>query len=220
MGTNPYINNWSFKGTQDLIEDLLAESIAFAGINTMYIPRTVSNIDKVFGEPEHSAFNSTYVDIEMYLNEPTHYGGEGELLSKFGVEIRDNMTFWVSAKRFAEETNYKNMANAEVMFSNEPREGDLIYIDIMQRSYFQIMFVELRSVFFAQGTLPVYELSCEKFEYSGETFATGNTIIDSISTHYPVSNVETTQPDDTESFDDMSTDIIDFSEDNPFSEKW
>lgn len=220
MGTNPYINNWSYKPTQDLIEDLLAESIAFGGVNTLYLPRIVNDIDKVFGEPDHIEFNSNYFDIEMYVNETEQFGGEGELLSKFGVEIRDSLTFWVSAKRFAEETNYKNMANTEMMLSNEPREGDIVYVPAMQHNFFQIMFVETRRVFFAQGSVPLYELSCEKFEYSGETFNTGNTVIDSISTEFPVSNTETSQPDDTEEFGAITDDIIDFSEDNPFSERW
>lgn len=220
MPTNPFINNWTYKPTQDLIEDLLAESIAFGGVNTMYLPRTMNNIDEVFGEPEHSSFKGNYFDIEMYINETEQFGGEGELLSKFGVEIRDSLTFWVSKKRFAEETNYKNVANTEQMFSNQPREGDLIYIPALQGNFFQVMFVETRKIFFAQGSVPLYELACEKFEYSGETFATGNTIIDSISVEYPVSNTETTDPDNTDDFNMISDDLIDFSEDNPFSERF
>lgn len=220
MATNKFINNWTYTPTQDLIEDLVAESIAFGGVNAMYLPRTMNDIDKIFGEPAHIQFNSNYVDIEIYINETLQFGGEGELLSKFGVEIRDSLTFWISKKRFADETNYKNMANTELMFSNQPREGDLIYLPHLQGNFFQIMFVETRKIFFAQGVCPVYELACEKFEYSGETFATGNTLIDSISTQYPVSNTATTDPDDTEDFDDFSNDIIDFSEDNPFSEKF
>ena len=220
MATNPYIRNWDYTPTQDLIEDLLAESIAFAGVNVMYIPRTMNDVDKIFGEPTHAAFNSNYIDIEVYVNETVQFGGEGELLSKFGVEVRDSLTFWMSKKRFADETNYKNLANTEQEFSNQPREGDLIYIPSMQGNFFQVMFVETRKVFFAQGSTPLYELACEKFEYSGETFNTGNTIIDSISVEYPVSNTETTDPDNTLQFDDISTEIIDFSEDNPFSERF
>lgn len=220
MATNPYINNWTYKPTQDLIEDLLTESIAFGGVNVIYIPRTMEGIDKIFGEPDHISFNNKMIEIEMYLNETEQFGGEGELLSKFGVEIRDSLTFWCSKKRFNEEALNMNLANTEQMFSDQPREGDLLYIPNIQGNFFQIMFVETRRVFFAQGSVPLYELACEKFEYSGETFATGNTIIDSISVEFPVSNTETSKPDDTEAFDDMVDDIIDFSEDNPFSEKW
>lgn len=218
MATNPYIRNWDYQPTQSLIEDLLAESIAMAGVNTIYLPRTINDVDKIFGEPGHVEFKSNYIDIEMYVTETEMFGGEGELLSKFGVEVRDSLTFWVSAKRFNEETDYRNLANTEQLFSNQPREGDLVYIKDMQGTYFQVMFVENKRIFFAQGSVPLFELACEKLEYSGETFSTGNTLIDAISTEYPVSNVSTTSPDDTEEFKNIADQIVDFSEDNPFSE--
>lgn len=218
MATNPYIDNLQYDQTQSLHEDLLIESIQMYGMDVEYLPRTLYDVDKVFGEPAHTAFNKAIV-IEMYLNNVDGFDGEGDLLSKFGVEIRDQATFWVARRRFEEESENWDLANTEQMFYNYPREGDLIHLP-MNGNIFQIQFVENEKLFYNQGRLMLYELTCELFEYSGETFATGNGIIDEVSTKYSVGNTTYNQPSDNEQFNLEMDNIVDFTENNPFSEIW
>lgn len=224
MSTNPYFNHLTYTATQDLHEDLLIESIKQFGMDVIYLPRTLVDIDSLWGEAAREQFNSGFA-IEMYLNNVEGFEGNGDLLSKFGLEIRDQSTFWVSKKRFQEEVENTdttgltlNQIDQETELSEyAPREGDLIYLP-MNGNYFQIMFVEREQMFYPQGKLMVYELRTELFERSTETFNTGNTLLDGIETTYPVSNTETFQPDDTTEFGIGRDNIFDFSEDNPFSE--
>lgn len=222
MATNPYFSNLTYTPTQNLMEDLLIESIKMYGMDVIYLPRTLINIDEVWGEAAREEFNNG-VPIEMYLNNVEGFEGSGDLLSKFGVEIRDQTTFWVSRKRFGEEfENLSLMTHAQAdpeleLTYIQPREGDLIYLP-MNGNIFQIMFVEDEKLFYPQGKLMVYELRCELFERGSEDFNTGNTLIDSIETMYPVSNVETSDPDDVDIFTAEKDIIIDFTENSPFGE--
>jgi len=222
MATNPYFNHLSYAPTQTLHEDLLIESIKQFGMDIIYLPRTLIDVDAIWGEAAQEQFNAGF-SIEMYLNNVEGFEGNGDLLSKFGVEIRDQSTFWVAKRRFEEEAESSTLLTHQQTDANTaldaiaPREGDLLYLP-MNGNFFQIMFVEREQMFYPQGKLIVYELRTELFEKSTETFNTGNTIIDSISTTYPVSNTETTYPDDTNEFGIERDNILDFSEDNPFSE--
>lgn len=223
---NPYFNNLSYTPTQELHENLLIESIQQFGMDVVYLPRTLINIDEIWGEAEQEEFTNSFM-IEMYLNNVEGFEGQGDLMSKFGVEIRDQATFWVARKRFQEEAQNNEIADLLYTQSNtsieleeiQPREGDLIYLPL-NGNFFEIAFVEREQMFYPQGKLMVFELRCELFEKSTETFNTGNTIIDNVSTVYPVSNTETTYPDDTNEFGIERDNIFDFSEDNPFSEQW
>jgi hypothetical protein len=221
MATNPYFSNLTYAPTQTLMEDLLIESIKMYGMDVIYLPRTLIDIDTLWGEAAREEFNSGK-PIEMYLNNVEGFEGNGDLLSKFGVEIRDQTTFWVSRRRFQEEFENTELEFAQYdgtteLLAIQPREGDLIYLP-MNGNFFQIMFAEDEKLFYPQGKLMVYELRCELFERSSEDFNTGNTIIDSIETMYPVSNVETSMPDDTSQIAIDKDTIIDFTEHSPFGE--
>lgn len=215
MATNPYINNFH-SPTYDLHEGLLIEAIQMYGQDVTYLPRTIIDVDKVFGEAAHSEFNKGIV-IEAYLNNIDGFDGEGDLLSKFGVEIRDQATFWISRKRFEEEAYSHNYANTEQMFNNYPREGDLIHLPL-NGNIFQILFVENETIFYDNGQLPLYELTVELFEYAGETFDTGNSIIDHVTTKYHVGENLLNNPADNSQFEIDAGNIVDFSESNPFGE--
>ncbi len=217
MTVSPYLNNFH-QETYDLHESLLIESIQMYGMDVTYIPREMFDVDTVFGEPAHSSFNKGIV-IEAYLTDQEGFGGEGDLLSKFGVEIRDQTTFWIARKRFSEEAYMHNMANTAQMFSNYPREGDLIHLP-MNGNIFQIMFVENETIFYPMGQCPLYEITVELFEYSGETFNTGNAIIDHVAEKYHVGNTAFNQPADNVQFNIEQSQITDFTEDDPFSEKY
>jgi hypothetical protein len=99
MATNAYFNNFSYGREQDLVEDLTIEAIKIYGHNLKYLPRTLVNVDNAFGEDPASKFEEA-VDIEMYIKNVEGFEGEGDLLSRFGLEIRDEMILTVARKRF------------------------------------------------------------------------------------------------------------------------
>jgi len=97
--TNKYFNNFNYGREQDLLEDLIVESIKVYGHEMKYLPRTLVEEDELFGEAKLSKFEDS-VPVEMYIKNVEGFEGEGDFLSKFGVEIRDQMTFTMSRRRF------------------------------------------------------------------------------------------------------------------------
>ncbi len=166
-GTNPYINHTSLVNEQSLVESLIIESIQIHGTMMYYVPRELVSDDKLFGEDPISAFQEHY-PIEIYCDTPTGFEGDGDFVSKFGIEIRDIATFTVSKKRFQEETGRVR-----------PREGDLIYFPV-SKSLMEIKFVEHEKPFFQLGKNYTFALNCEMFEFSEEEFTTGSTEIDTL----------------------------------------
>ena len=175
MPTSVYFDKGCF-GEQNLYEDLIIEQLKVFGHDVYYMPRTLVKEDKLFGEDVLSQFNNAY-NIEMYMEEVEGYGGDKELISKFGLEIRDEVNFVVS-RRIWEQT-VSNDPN--IIVSARPNEGDLIYFPRIQK-IFQIDFVDHDDPFFQVDNLPVYKLSCSTFEYSHEAIDTGVTAIDDIET--------------------------------------
>lgn len=163
---------------QALYENIIIESLKMYGQDVFYLPRDIVAEDKVLADDVISRFNSSYV-VEMYIENTDGFDGEGDLFTKFGVEIRDQATFVVARRRWSETIGrYDNQITGD-----RPREGDLIYLP-MSRSMFQIMHVEHEQPFYALRDLPTYKLQCELFEYTGEDFDTGVLAIDKIEKDY------------------------------------
>ena len=99
MATNQYFNNFNYPREQDLIEDLTIESIKIYGHNVKYIPRVIVDEDNLFGEDKLSKFNVA-ADVEMYVRNVEGFEGEGDFMSKFGLQINDQLTLTVARKRF------------------------------------------------------------------------------------------------------------------------
>ena len=175
MSTSVYFDKGTF-GEQNLYEDLIIEQLKVFGHDVYYMPRTLVKEDKLFGEDVLSQFNDAYM-IEMYMEEVEGYGGDKELVSKFGLEIRDEVNFVVS-RRIWEQTVTED---TNIIVSTRPNEGDLIYFPRIQK-IFQIDFVDHDDPFYQVDNLPVYKLSCSTFEYSHEALDTGVTAIDAIET--------------------------------------
>ena len=175
MSTSVYFDKGTF-GEQNLYEDLIIEQLKVFGHDVYYMPRTLVKEDKLFGEDVLSQFNDAYM-IEMYMEEVEGYGGDKELISKFGLEIRDEVNFVVS-RRIWEQTVTED---TNIIVSTRPNEGDLIYFPRIQK-IFQIDFVDHDDPFYQVDNLPVYKLSCSTFEYSHEALDTGVTAIDAIET--------------------------------------
>ena len=173
MATSVYFD----KGTnneQKLYEDLIVEQLKVFGHDVYYLPRTLIKEDTLFGEDVLSKFDDAY-GIEMFMEQVEGYGGEKELVSKFGLEIRDEATFVVSRRRWISLIG----ADSNLIVSTRPNEGDLIYFPRLQK-LFEINFVDHDDPFFQVDNVPVYKLYCSTFEYSSEQLDTGITAIDAI----------------------------------------
>ncbi len=173
MATSVYFD----KGTnteQTLYEDLLIEQLKVFGHDVYYLPRTLIKEDTLFGEDVLSKFNDAY-GIEMFMEEVEGYGGDKELVSKFGLEIRDEVTFVVARRRWITLIG----ADSNLIVSTRPNEGDLIYFPRIQK-LFEINFVDHDDPFYQVDNLPVFKMYCSTFEYSSEQLDTGIAAVDTI----------------------------------------
>ena len=167
MATNSYFRNFDAKNDQELLHSIVTESIKVIGYDVSYIPRTLVNEDTILGEDSISEYKDAH-SVEMYIKSVDGFEGEGDLVSKFGLEIRDQIIFSL-ARRAWEGLD----------IGTRPKEGDLIYFGLT-RKLFQIMFVEHELPFYQSGALPTYDLTCELFTYSDEALDTGIDTIDNI----------------------------------------
>ena len=181
---NQYFNNFGHQQSQWLIEDLIIESIKIYGIEVMYMPRTLVAEDTIWGEDTLSKFEDAY-PLEMYIKNVDGFEGEGDFLSKFGLEIRDEMTLTVAQRRFDEEISLADSTTPTDATTGigRPSEGDLIYFPLNGKIY-EVKFVEHESIFYQMGSLQTYDLRCELFEYSHQVIDTGITEIDAIEDTY------------------------------------
>ncbi len=217
MATNVFFQNYNFFNEQNLIDDLVIESIQIYGVDTFYVTRNIEEFDEIMNEDGLSIFNAAY-QMEVYVKSVDGFEGEGDFLSKFGLQIRDQATFTVAIRTF--ERHVTRLQQNLI----RPNEGDLVYMP-MNKKFFKVMHVEHESVFYQTGSLQVFDMKCELFEYSNERFATG---IEDIDTHYApyrtdnVEDLETLFDVDPIAknifYEEKSKDIIDFSEVDPFSE--
>ena len=177
MATNFYFQSGIPGGRsseQLLMEDIIIECLRIYGLDTYYIPRSTVNEDDILGEDVLNKYSSAY-PLEMYMQNVTGFEGDGDLMSKFGVEIRDTATFIVSRRRWDEVI----ARSGDAVLTTRPAEGDIIYFPLT-KAFFEIKFVESTDPFFQVGKLYVYKLQCELMQYSSEVFDTGISEIDSI----------------------------------------
>jgi hypothetical protein len=169
--TNFYFNNFQNSQEQILIENLVMESIKMYGHDIFYCPRTLVAKDDIYGEDALSEYNNNY-EIDMYIKSYDSYEGDGTFLSKFNLEIRDQMTLTVSVRNFNDEIG-------QYAALDRPQEGDLIYLPMVTR-IMVIKYVNKTPIFYQMGNIQMYDLVCEIFEYSSERLNTGIEAIDSI----------------------------------------
>ena len=172
---NPYFLNNS-KQEQNLIQSLVNEQLKMYGIEIYYIPRRYVKKNTVIREVIQSEFDNAY-PIEAYLDSYEGYGGQGTILSKFGIEEQDDLTLVVSKDRYE---NYispliKNIPNIEL--ATRPKEGDLIYFPLGDR-LFEINYVEHEQPFYQLQKNYVYTLKCQLYRYEDEVLDTGVETID------------------------------------------
>jgi len=172
---NPYFNQTTFATEQNLVADLIDESIQIYGHNVYYLPRSEGNIDAFLGEDPLANFQDA-IEVEMYVKSYEAFTGQSEFISKFGLHIEDQITLVVSQRRFA---NTVTAGDATIV---RPRENDLIYIQMTptNRYLFEIRFVENKEELFQLGKLYTYELRCEMMNFTNEVVNTGNTDVDAV----------------------------------------
>lgn len=238
MTTNVFFNNFESYAEQTLIENLIIESIRMYGHDLYYCPRTVVDKDDIFTEDQLSSYNDAYL-IEMYIKNVEGFEGEGDFLSKFNIQIRDEITFTVANRVFADDIGAPEIIT-------RPREGDLIFFPLTGKVYI-VKFVENQAVFYQLGSLQTYDLRCEMFEYSSEKLNTGVPQIDVLEELYSqnigvnndlasyangdiIMNANTGRPmaadsynindpfAENDTFQSSGAGIIDFTETDPFSE--
>jgi hypothetical protein len=195
LATNFFFNNFQNSGEQLLIENLIIESIKIYGHDVYFIRRRTRNVDKIFNEdPLHEYTDA--VLVEMYIKNVDGFGGDGDFLSKFNLQIRDQITFSIARRTFADEVGSVATAPPTADLSVEqlatierdrPLEGDLIYFPL-NKKLFEIKFVEHEAIFYQMGALQTYDLRCELFEYNNEYFDTGILEIDRMSDSYSLSS--------------------------------
>ena len=174
-GTSTYFHNFNASGEQRLLEDLIIESIKIYGQDMLYIPRVINSFDPLYTEDDQSEYDHA-IPIELYIKSVDGFEGDGQFLSKFGLEIRDQVTLTVARRIFNEEI--KSITDQE-----HPNEGDIIYFPL-NKKLFQIKYVNYKPFFYQLGTLPTYDLVCEIFQYSSQKFNTGVADIDHIQTDF------------------------------------
>ena len=176
MATNLYFNNYNDTPEQRLMEDLMIETIKINGVDCYYIPNINETArDLIYGEDPLKKFTAAY-PLEMYVTNVDGYEGEREFFSKFGLEIRNNMSVIVSKRSFARWVPQDRYAR--------PREGDLIYVPFLSQrgEMYEIKYVNYSEAFYILGNkYPYfYKLELEKFKYSQETIDVGIPDVDNI----------------------------------------
>lgn len=239
MVTNPAFNNFQAFSEQQLYEDQIVEAIQIHGQDMWYVPRRKINKDQIYFADDVSEFDSAYL-VDIYIKSIDGFQGDQSFMSRFQIEIRDQITFTIAKRTF--DLDIGTLAENNFV---RPREGDLIYYPLNKKC-FEIKFVDNKPFFYPLGELFTYDLYCETFEYSDEKFSTGIPEIDAIqqvlstnlydnaihdldgnaildSDGYPIlpTEFEETEFDplsDNDSIQSESDDIIDFSVSDPFSE--
>lgn len=153
----------------------MRESIFIQGYDIVYLPRENVSMDYLYGEDVVSLFRDA-IAIECYIKDAGGYTGNGEILTKFGIDVQDELTIQIHIDRFAEEVSNK--------FNNiiRPRNGDLVYFALDPHSIFEISQIDNKVPFYQAGSLYLYEINLRRFVYGAENIATGFNDIDNVTT--------------------------------------
>ena len=175
MALNPHFLQGS-RGEQRLVQSLINEQLKIYGVEVTFIPRKFVNQSTIIEEVTASKFDDNFL-IEAYVENYDGYAGAGDVLTKFGMSLRDEVTLTISKERFEEFISPFMEADDDIELSSRPREGDLVFFPLGQR-LFEIKFVEHEEPFYQLGSNYVYKLKCELFEYEDEVIDTDIAAID------------------------------------------
>jgi hypothetical protein len=175
MTINSYFLNGSYS-EQKLVQDLINEQIRMYGQDVYYMPRKFIKENKVVREVILSKFDESFV-IEAYISTVDGFGGQGDILSKFGVRSTDEITFIISKERYQSLITPFILDDPNIKVAERPQEGDLIFLPL-DNALFEIKYVEGKRPFYQLNDLYIYELRCELYEYEDEIISTGIDVVD------------------------------------------
>lgn len=180
MALNPFFLQGS-KSEQNLVQQLINEQLRMYGVEVTYIPRRYLSEQTIIKENVLSRFDENY-SIEAYLKNYSGFGGGGDILTKFGIQSKDELNLIISRERFEDFISpFLLDVDGDLLddykLATRPAEGDLIYFPLVD-TLFEIKFVENEVDFYQLQKLYVYELTCEPFEYEDEIIDTGIEEID------------------------------------------
>ena len=176
MALNPFFLQGS-QNEQNLVQDLINEQLKIYGVEVTYIPRKYVRKQTVLKEVQSSVFDDNFL-LEAYVNTFDGYGGQGDIMTKFGVSLRDELTITISKERFEDFISPFLASDDDYELATRPREGDVIFFPLGSR-LFEVKFVEHEQPFYQLGKNYVYQLKCELFEFEDEVFDTDIEEIDS-----------------------------------------
>jgi hypothetical protein len=178
MALNPFFLQGS-PNEQRLVQELINEQLRIYGVEVIYIPRKFVRKETILREVSSSKFDDNFA-LEAYISNYEGYSGQGDILTKFGMSLKDDLSLIISKERYEDfiAPFLEGDNDEEIVLSSRPREGDLVYFPLGQR-LFEVKFVEHEQPFYQLGKLYVYELKCELFEYEDEVI---DTSIDEIDT--------------------------------------
>ena len=97
---------------RSLYQNLVKEAIQIYGHDVYYVNRETVALDNVLGEDALSKYTNAE-PIEMYVEDGAGFGGDKEIISQFGLENRNEITFVVSKERFQEMDSQINLEEGE-----------------------------------------------------------------------------------------------------------
>ena len=217
LNRNSFFGHGS-KNEQNLLEDLIIESLKHYGMNFIYIPRTLVSKDEVLGEDRLSKFKDAF-PIEMYLETVTGFEGQQFFIQKFGMMVEQSATLVVARRRWEQLIGQYGTT----ILPNRPNEGDLIYFPLTN-GLFEIRFVDHQNPFYQLGKLYVYRLEVELMVYSSEKIETNEPELDvfeSLKSFDPDINPDIETPDGygkNNHFKEEGSTVLNFDVNNPFGE--
>ena len=185
------LNSYFLQGSsreQMLMQDLVNEHIKIHGVEVYYLPRKIFKTDDIIKEIQSSKFDDSFL-IEAYVNNVDGYAPDSDIMTKFGLRLKNEINLTISRERFENfispflegiSSGIREGRITGFTFGDlitRPKEGDLIYFPLGER-LFEIKKVEHEKPFYQLGSLYTYDLSCELFEYENEFVDTSIAEID------------------------------------------
>ena len=175
MAKNTYFTHGT-RNEQILQSNLVDEYLKMFGLDIVYIPRKLVRKDTILNDEVISEFNDSYI-MSGYLENFSGFDGNGDFLTKFGIQSSDEINLVISRGMYEDFVAYSMTGAENVEVGSRPQEGDLVWFPL-SANLFEIKFVEHEDPFYQFGKLYTYKLKCELYQYSGET-AGADGILDS-----------------------------------------
>ena len=181
MALNPFFLQGS-TNEQFLVQDIINEQLKIYGIEVYYLPRKIFKTDNIIREIQSSKFDDSFL-IEAYLNNYDGYAPDSDIMTKFGLRLKNEISLTISRERYEEfiapflegiSAGIRDGIITDYDFADlitRPKEGDLVYFPLGER-LFEIKRVESEKPFYQLGSSYTYELSCELYEYENELIDT------------------------------------------------